>query len=162
VRLLSLTGGPDPGALKPRLSDLGAALIAFPGLLAAGFCVSRIAPFFTMIPVIPGAGAPGTPPQWLAAAAACIGTGYFEEGYFRLYLLSRFRDAGLTARKSVFLSVLLFSFCHVYEGFWGTLNAAAAGALLSLVFIRRRSFHGIAWAHGAYNILAYAMIRLFP
>jgi len=52
---------------------------------------------------------------------------------------------------------VLFSLCHVYEGPWGILNAVLAGIILSLLFIRFRSLHGIAWAHGAYNIFVYTM-----
>jgi membrane protease YdiL (CAAX protease family) len=144
------------------LSDLGTVLIALPGLLIIGFCVSLISPFFTAIPAIPRAAAPGSVPQWLAAGAACISTGYFEETYFRLYLLTRFRDLGLSPVRGVCLSTLLFSFCHIYEGPWGTLNAGAAGIFLSLLFIKQGSLHGIAWAHGAYNMLVYLTIRLFP
>ncbi|MDR1949246.1 MAG: CPBP family intramembrane metalloprotease [Spirochaetaceae bacterium] len=52
--------------------------------------------------------------------------------------------------------MILFSLCHLYEGFWGVLNALFAGVLLALVFRRYRSLHGIAWAHGLYNAFIYA------
>jgi membrane protease YdiL (CAAX protease family) len=107
---------------------------------------------------MPGVEAPGSPVQWLIMICACAATGYFEESYFRLYLLTRF--AGLGRGKSVFLGVLLFTLCHVYEGPWGALNAAAAGTVLSLIFTKSKSFHGIAWAHGAYNAAVYAMAAL--
>jgi membrane protease YdiL (CAAX protease family) len=37
------------------------------------------------------------------------------------------------------------------------LNAVLAGALLALVFLRYRSLHGIALAHGLYNVFVYAL-----
>jgi membrane protease YdiL (CAAX protease family) len=106
--------------------------------------------------------APGGPVQWLVTIGACVSTGYFEEGFFRLYLLTRFRETGISAARGICISTLLFALCHVYEGPGGVLNAALAGIVLSLVFTREGSLHGLAWAHGAYNILVYATIRLFP
>jgi membrane protease YdiL (CAAX protease family) len=52
---------------------------------------------------------------------------------------------------------LLFSVCHLYEGPWGFLNAAISGILLAFIFLRYRSIHGIALAHGLYNVFVYAM-----
>jgi membrane protease YdiL (CAAX protease family) len=45
----------------------------------------------------------------------------------------------------------------VYEGPWGFLNAALAGTALAFVFLRYGSLHGIALAHGLYNLFAYAL-----
>jgi membrane protease YdiL (CAAX protease family) len=88
---------------------------------------------------------------------SCAGTGYLEEGYFRFYLLKTLEPAGIGAGGLIFLSVLLFTFCHGYEGPWGMANAALAGFFLALVFKKKGSLHGIAWAHGAYNVLVYIL-----
>jgi membrane protease YdiL (CAAX protease family) len=99
---------------------------------------------------------------------SCLGTGYLEESYFRYYLLSKLDDiideASYKANASlprvimtVCFSTFLFSVCHIYEGPWGIVNSSLAGALLSALFIRFKSLHGIAWAHGAYNIFVYVM-----
>jgi membrane protease YdiL (CAAX protease family) len=90
-------------------------------------------------------------------ALSCLSTGYLEESYFRYYLLGKLEDFGLSPLVSILMGVLLFSFCHLYEGPWGVLNAFLAGTLLSLIFVRFRSLHGIALAHGLYNIFVYAI-----
>jgi membrane protease YdiL (CAAX protease family) len=85
----------------------------------------------------------------------CFATGYLEETYFRAYLFVRLSEAGLDEMKCIVVSVVLFSLCHIYEGFWGVFNAAVAALILSVAFLRRKSVHGPAWAHAAYNALVY-------
>ncbi|MFP3041644.1 CPBP family intramembrane metalloprotease [Treponema primitia] len=88
---------------------------------------------------------------------SCLSTGYLEESYFRFYLFTRFKQGGVSPVKAMIVSSILFALCHVYEGPLGALNALLAGLLLFFIFSRRRSLHGIAWAHGAYNIFVYVM-----
>jgi membrane protease YdiL (CAAX protease family) len=139
------------------LPDILSALLAFPGLLAVGFLISFIARFFPALPALPLLEAPAGFVPWLVLIAASFGTGYLEESYFRLYLFTRFAEAGLGPLKSALVSAALFALCHLYEGPWGALNAFLAGILLFLVFLRRRSLHGLAWAHGVYNIFVYML-----
>jgi membrane protease YdiL (CAAX protease family) len=94
---------------------------------------------------------------WTAAVLSSLSAGYLEESYFRWYLPARFREAGISAVLSFSVSTLLFALCHVYEGPWGFANALLAGALLSFLFVKGRSFHSIALAHGLYNVLVYAL-----
>ncbi len=77
--------------------------------------------------------------------------GYSEELYFRSYLLTILPKMGVTTAGAVVASVLLFSMGHVYEGVAGVAGAAVIGVVLSLVFLKRRSIHVIALAHGLYN-----------
>lgn len=150
------------GIFKPRTRDLLALGIALLGLGSIGFCIAQVGPWLNTLlaPAIrlspsPRLEAPQGLRAWLVILGSCLGTGYLEESYFRLYLLLRLEKAGIGLRKGVFLSSILFSLCHTYEGPWGILQAALAGMLLSRVCIRYHSFHGIAWAHGAYNGLVY-------
>jgi membrane protease YdiL (CAAX protease family) len=148
---------------KPGFEDLVSLLLALPGLLALGFGLSLIASFFThILPVSPQVEPPRGALQWWIMAASCLSTGYLEETYFRYYLLSRPLPGGgngggrmVRLAGLVVFSTLLFSLCHFYEGILGAVNALLAGLLLSLVFIRYKSLHGIAWAHGLYNIFIY-------
>jgi membrane protease YdiL (CAAX protease family) len=147
---------------KPRIKDLTTLIICLPGLILIGFGVSvlsswalEIFPDAINLPLSPLVEAPGSPPAWLVMGISCLGTGYLEESYFRLYLLQRLDEAGVRKGRGIFLSILLFSFCHIYEGPWGVLNAALAGLLLSLLFLRHGAFHGIAWAHSGYNVFVY-------
>jgi membrane protease YdiL (CAAX protease family) len=139
--------------------DLYCFALAFPAIVLAGTGVSFAAMtsgFFPGVPVPTPQSAAG----WALAALSSLSAGFLEEGYFRVYLLERLKKSGLGIREAVAASVLLFSFCHWYEGPWGTVNAAVAGLILSLLFIRFRSFYGIALAHGLYNIGVYVFTAL--
>jgi membrane protease YdiL (CAAX protease family) len=142
---------------RPRFRDLKAFLIGFPGLILTGFIISLISPLFTDLPGTPMVEAPGSVLGWFVMVLSCLSTGYLEETYFRFYLFMKFRASGLDDERGIFISVLFFSFCHMYEGPWGTLNAALAGFLLSFIFMKQRALHGIAFAHGLYNVFVYAL-----
>jgi membrane protease YdiL (CAAX protease family) len=105
----------------------------------------------------PEIGFPRGPAAFAAMALSCLATGYLEETYFRFYLFKRLAEGGAGPAQSALVSSLLFALCHLYEGPLGALNAFAAGLLLFYIFARRRSLHGIAWAHGGYNIFVYVM-----
>ena len=90
-------------------------------------------------------------------AISCILTGYLEESFFRFYLLQKLEVCGALVLPRIFFATLLFAYCHAYEGLWGVLNAVLAGLLLSVLFERYRSLHGIAIAHAFYNAFVYAM-----
>jgi membrane protease YdiL (CAAX protease family) len=64
--------------------------------------------------------------------------------------------ARLAPAPGILVSVALFSLCHIYEGPWGVTNAAFAGLLLSLIYRHYGALHGLAWAHGLYNVFIYA------
>lgn len=141
---------------RPGLRDLNTALIAFPGLLVIGFLGSLAAlPFGGLFPPLP-LEPPRTFFQWMVMAPSVLSTGYMEESYFRFYLLTRLDPA--EPGKAVLFSVLLFSLCHMYEGLPGVLNAAAAGGFLSVLFLKRPAIHGLAWAHGMYNVAVYGAL----
>ena len=144
--------------IKPGKGDLISALIALPGLLLTGLTIAVITPYFSGISPEPAISAPSGLPVWVALTLSCITTGYLEESFFRFYLLSRRKELGLNPVKAVIFSALAFSVCHIYEGPWGFLNAAVSGILLAFIFLRYRSLHGIAFAHGLYNIIAYMVM----
>ncbi|MDR1596292.1 MAG: CPBP family intramembrane metalloprotease [Treponema sp.] len=142
----------------PRFScrDLWSVLAALPALLLASLSVSLAASLFNAVP----GGAPfESPPAeisaWVLTILSCLSTGYLEESFFRYYLYKKLTLFGLDAPRFILVSAALFSLCHLYEGPWGTLNACFAGLLLALIFTRFRALHGIALAHGLYNLLVY-------
>ncbi|MDR1024968.1 MAG: CPBP family intramembrane metalloprotease [Treponema sp.] len=141
----------------PGLQDLFGFLLAFPSLVLTGICVSRAAAFFPELPANIRIEAPGDITGFAALFFSCISTGYLEEGYFRYYLGEKIGQFGLGPRTFLLISTVLFSFCHVYEGPWGTMNSVLAAVILGLVYIRFRSLHGIALAHGFYNLVVYLM-----
>jgi membrane protease YdiL (CAAX protease family) len=138
------------------LQDLYSALFALPALLLIGFSIALVSSHFE-IPAGINIEAPSGISGWTVMALSCLSTGYLEESYFRRYLLGRLEAFGLSPLMAILTGVLLFSFCHIYEGPWGALNAFLAGTMLSLIFVRFRALHGIALAHGLYNIFVYAM-----
>jgi membrane protease YdiL (CAAX protease family) len=147
-------------AKKPGQKDLYAFIIGFPALVVISLVLSLLISLFPGNSPPPGIEAPVSVPGWVVMFLSCIGTGYLEESYFRFYLLKKLREitpgtAGMVVR--IALSTALFSVCHIYEGPWGIANAALAGAVLSLLFERFGSLHGIAWAHGGYNAFVYVM-----
>jgi membrane protease YdiL (CAAX protease family) len=86
---------------------------------------------------------------------SCILAAYLEESFFRFYILSRRDELKLSAIPAMIVSVALFSICHIYEGPWGFLNAFLSAVILAFVFLRYNALHGIAIAHGLYNIAVY-------
>jgi membrane protease YdiL (CAAX protease family) len=142
----------------PRISrrDLWSVLAALPALLLTALSVSLAASLFNKIP---GGTTLESPPArvsaWIITILSCLSTGYLEESFFRYYLYKKLTLFGLDAPRFILVSALLFSLCHIYEGPWGTMNACFAGLLLALIFARFRALHGIALAHGLYNLFVY-------
>ena len=141
----------------PGRKDLTPGLLALPALVLIGLTIALIVPHFNEIPQPPEIVTPATVPAWIMLCLSCISTGYLEESFFRFYLLSKREELGLGTSRAVLVSALLFALCHIYEGPWGFLNAALSGIALAIVFVRYRSLHGIALAHGLYNIFAYIL-----
>jgi membrane protease YdiL (CAAX protease family) len=147
------------GVSPPGKKDLVPGLCALPALILIGFLIAFIAPRIgesaAKAPVFPE-----NPAGWIILTVSCLGTGYLEESFFRFYLLSKRETPGLGAGGAALLSAAAFSICHIYEGPWGFLNAALSGAVLAFIFLRSRSLHGIALAHGLYNVFVYALAAL--
>ncbi len=85
--------------------------------------------------------------------------GYFEELYFRVYLLTEFTASPAGTAGIVAVSSLLFALGHMYQGIVGTLGTFLIGTFLAYRYLRRHSWHEIAIAHGLYN---FTMIMLIP
>jgi len=141
--------------LKPARKDLISALITLPCLLLIGFAISSVSSFIGGSEAQLSFNSPSTVSGRLILCLSFSCSAYLEESYFRYYLLTKRNELKLNAPSALILSTALFSICHIYEGPWGVLNAAASGALLCLIFLRTNSLHGIAIAHGLYNILIF-------
>jgi hypothetical protein len=150
---------PLPGPW-PRRGDLATMLFTLPALAALGALISLLGALFPDPVTAPDLALPQGPPAVMVMILSCISTGYLEETYFRFYLFRRLTEGGANVTKVALVSSLLFALCHLYEGPLGALNALLAGLLLFFIFARRRSLHGIAWAHGGYNIFVYVMAGL--
>jgi membrane protease YdiL (CAAX protease family) len=136
--------------------DLWSLLAALPALLLTALSISLAV---SLLNEIAGGTGPASPPAkisaWMLIILSCLSTGYLEESFFRYYLHKKLIRFGLDAPRFILVSTVLFSLCHIYEGPWGVMNACFAGLLLALIFARFRALHGIALAHGLYNLLVY-------
>jgi len=144
--------------IKPGKKDAISFLITFPCLIITGFAVSFISSIIgeTAITLT----YPSTVFEWIVLSFSCILAAYLEESFFRFYLLSRRDELKLSAVSALILSVALFSICHIYEGPWGFLNSFFSAIILAFIFLRYQALHGIAFAHGLYNIAAYVINSL--
>ena len=143
---------------KPKIRDFLPFAIGLPGLILIGLGVSFLVSFFYLryglaLPV--KVEAPVSVLGWIVIVFSCMGTGYLEESYFRCYLLTKLEKQQPRVSIRIIFSTILFSLCHIFEGPWGIINATLAGFFLSWLYNRFRSLHGVAWAHGAYNIFVY-------
>jgi membrane protease YdiL (CAAX protease family) len=146
--------------VRPGKKDLTAFLITFPVLLFTGFVISFISSTISESSGQTSLYSPGNFFEWAVLCFSCIFSAYLEESYFRFYLLSRKEELNLSSTSALFLSVSLFSICHIYEGPWGFLNAVLSGTFLAFIFLRYNSLHGIAIAHALYNISVYIINAL--
>ena len=145
-------------SIKFQKKDLLTFAACLAGLIIIGLGISLIITLVSRhygLPIPPGTQAPDAIFGWIIMVISCICTGYLEESYFRFYLLTKYENYPISYK--VVFSTLLFAFGHAHDGPWGILNAVLAGIFLSIVFIRYKTFHGIALAHGFYNIFVYTI-----
>jgi hypothetical protein len=146
--------------IRPGRKDITCGLIVLPCLLIIGFIISFISLYVDGSQAQTLLHSPSTVLEWAVIGLTCIFAAYLEESYFRFYLLSKRKELNMSNASALFFSTALFSICHIYAGPWGFINAAVCGAFLGFMFLRYNSFHGIAIAHGIYNIMAYVIYSL--
>jgi membrane protease YdiL (CAAX protease family) len=142
-------------AIVPCKNDIISFFITLPCLILTGFAIAFISSYIGGAPGQTVPQSPSTGIEWVILCFSCLTAAYLEESFFRFYLLARRDEFKLDAALAMALSVIMFSICHIYEGPWGFLNAVISGVILGFVFLRYRALHGIAFAHGAYNISTY-------
>ncbi len=137
-------------------------------------CFAVFAPFAVLVLTLPSNVAKylasgfrwklGGPSQIPLAVAFGLVAGYREEFFFRSYMLKRLDQLGFPVPLSVVVSTLLFCAGHAYQGPLGLATSAALGVLFAAVYLRRRSLHVIAVAHGLYNatVLCLSLLRSSP
>lgn len=88
-----------------------------------------------------------------------LSIGYFEELFFRVYLIGEFGESGTGKIVIILLSSALFAGGHLYQGLIGAAGTFLIGVFLALQYLKRRNWHEIALAHGIYN---FVIILLIP
>jgi membrane protease YdiL (CAAX protease family) len=148
-----------PRIRKPGTSDAVPFFLSLGSLLLTGLLVWLLGRFLPS--VLPAEDFILVKPEgiieWIKIIIFCLLIGYWEEGFFRMYFLTVCARARIQKYVSVLFSTLIFAFCHNYEGIPGMINAGVAGVLLSAIYLKTESYHGIALAHAVYNILAYIL-----
>jgi membrane protease YdiL (CAAX protease family) len=142
-------------AIVPGKNDIISFFITLPCLILTGFAIAFISSYLGGTPDQTASISPSTGVEWAILSFSCLTVAYLEEMFFRFYILARRSELKLEAVPAMTISVIMFAVCHIYEGPWGFLNAAISGVILGFVFLRYRALHGIAFAHGAYNISVY-------
>jgi membrane protease YdiL (CAAX protease family) len=84
-----------------------------------------------------------------------------EETIFRGYLILRFRNTTRSWGWAVFLSALVFSFGHGYEGSAGVITVGAMGVFFALTYIWRRSLVLPITLHFLQDFLSIILVPLF-
>jgi len=146
------------GIARPRAKDVLPGITAGAAIAVVGTAVMLAARRTGGLPAMPRMLPPSGITGWAALALFVFAAAYFEELFFRVYLPAKLAEApGITTVRAVAVSTLMFAVCHVYAGPWGFVNAALSGAVLAVVFLRTKSFHGVGIAHGLYNMAVFAL-----
>jgi len=145
------------GVSFPGKKDILPGVLSLSALFLISFSISFVSRHYFGVQSGMKIISPGSFFPWTVLVFSCIFSAYLEESFFRFYLLSKRTEMKLSPHMAVIISTLLFSFCHVYEGPWGFLNAVLSGVILAIIFLRFKSLHGISIAHAMYNILVYAL-----
>lgn len=77
---------------------------------------------------------------------------YSEELFFRVYLITRFQQAGTTRGVAVLAASMLFALGHGWQGWPALVFSAISGLVLGAIWIRYRRIHVIAVGHALYNV----------
>jgi len=139
--------------IKPGRKDMISGLLTLPALLIIGFSIAFACSFSGSAKT--QTSDPINAALWIVICVSCFFSAYLEESFFRFYILTKREELNLSAPSALVFSAILFSLCHISAGPWGFLNAALSGLFLGFMFLRYNSLHGIAIAHGVYNITAF-------
>jgi hypothetical protein len=151
-----------------RLSSrsLPETLLAFLGAMGISMLMSLVAlqaglpgPFEAPGDAAPAA-APDLPSPFMLPLllVTCLTIGYFEELFFRAYLLGEFARSTAARLPAAVAASLLFAAGHGYQGIVGFAGTFLIGLFFAYRFFRRSSLHEIAIGHGLYNFAAVLLL----
>jgi membrane protease YdiL (CAAX protease family) len=145
-----------PGIERPRWADVSRAFMLALGALlivsAFSFGLSTFLPGYRN-PLLGATRAGASPSPLLIpfVLLTALAVGYAEELYFRVYLLRRLRQAGLSLGWAATGTAILFASGHGLQGWLGVVLGLALGAWFVLRRVRGASLHELAWGHAIYD-----------
>ena len=95
-------------------------------------------------------------------AAACLGTGYSEELFFRFFAVGSLARAGFPSAAAYLISGLVFALAHLGQGLLGAGMAGIFALALSWFRIRGSRLHSLALGHTIYDfavLFAISMVK---
>ncbi len=147
--------------LRRPWSDLwrGTVLAAVVGLPGLGlYLAARAVGINTQVQ------AAGLSPVWWAVPVlllAAAQNAVLEEVIMIGYLLTRWRQAGLTAWMAITVSAVIRGTYHLYQGFGAFLGNVAMGVLFGWVFTRTKRVGPLIVAHTLLDVVAFVGYQLF-
>ena len=97
---------------------------------------------------------PQGPAQTVLAVVFLVVVAVTEETLFRGYLLLRFRQLLKSTPAAVFLSAMIFSIGHGYQGTGGVIAVGTMGILFALIYLWRQSLLAVMMIHFLQDFMA--------
>jgi membrane protease YdiL (CAAX protease family) len=147
-----------PGMAKPRWADLPASfLTALGALLIVSVCSRVVTALLPALknPLLSATQALAAPSPLLIPAVlmTALAVGYSEELYFRVYLMKRLGQAGLSLPWAAVGTALLFASGHGLQGWLGLIMGLALGAWFAWRRVSGANLHELAWGHALYDAI---------
>lgn len=95
---------------------------------------------------------------WSATTVLMLTVAWVEELFFRAYLILRLRQLHAQPFVAITIAALLFSVGHGYQGALALVFSFSAGVILGILWMRRPNLIAFTIGHGAYNIVALAVL----
>jgi membrane protease YdiL (CAAX protease family) len=93
-------------------------------------------------------------------AAACLGTGYSEELFFRFFAVGALSKAGFPRSAAYLLSGLIFALAHLGQGVYGAVMAGIFALVFSSYRIRGARLHALALGHAVYDLAVFLTLSM--
>jgi membrane protease YdiL (CAAX protease family) len=156
--IVALSKDPWPlfGIVRPKwiVDGAGGCVLAFGCVVAHGFAMSLLPPTMltspVMVPMVHRAESEGILALFLAFLALCANS-FAEEFVMRGYLIARLERLLRSTWQAVLVTTVLFASYHLYQGFVGTVSAAAFGLVCAVSFCFFRRLWPLCVAHTIWN-----------
>jgi membrane protease YdiL (CAAX protease family) len=96
--------------------------------------------------------------EYILLAIMCVFSGFMQELVMRAYLIVRFEELFESTAVALFLSTVLFTSYHGYQGTGGIIGIAIFGLIQGIAFCLFRRLAPISLAHAINNFIAIGRI----